>query len=288
MTILRFALFVLLASAAWPAAAQLSIEYPRAPVIEPAKTDRDKEAEEEAQKIVYSGDPLLLPPPCDPALLEAAYLQCSDGAPCEISAEILGAARAGDRLWAFGDFRTSSATVASLLVVSEDGGETWTPPLEPIPGAALEAVEIEDADHGFLAGQRETGGATRQPFFAAMRDGGLYWQTWDVTAGQEERGGVIADFRFDGPEHGYLILERLSTDDDPFELYETYNGARSWSVRQISAEMPRMPGARRLPSVPDWRVEKQDGLYLIIEKNQSEPTARFVEHVGSCPATTSD
>ena len=270
----------LAAAGAEPCAAQLEIN--RYPDLwnDRIKQQQEEEKEpEEAPPPSYSGDPVVLPAACEavPAGL------CTAARPCGVELELLGAAKLGERLTVFGDQRTATDTLVSVLLVSEDGGGTWVEAGRPIPGAVLDRAVFPDAEHGFIAGYAEEGGLPL-PFLLATSDGGARWEMRPISPGKEERYGSAVDLRFESAEHGYAVIERAAHDGDPFELYETFNGGRSWSIRQLSPDRPRIPGGRRLIQGADWRVDSADGILRVEKLTGAEWSlfARFARDLGQC------
>ena len=158
---------------------------------------------------------------------------------------------------------------------------------QPLPRSALESVRFVDAKHGWIAGQEHTLGFTQMPFLLATDDGGVSWSPWSIQPVDDDRSGAILEYRFDSPEHGYVVIERIAAESDPFELYETYNGGRAWSVREISSERPKIPGSlRRDPTVP-WQLQEEPGSGVYLLQRQSDDggwsdAARFAATLGSC------
>ena len=111
-----------------------------------------------------------------------------------------------------------------------------------------------------------------------------------VEAGGNPVQGLVVDFQADSPKHGFLILESLAATGDPFQLLETYNAGRSWSIRQISAEKPEVPGPRRTLAIEDWRLRADSaaGQYIVefnssFELSDWAEKVRFDYVIGTCP-----
>ena len=258
------------------------------PVIEVPQPVKQEEAEDKLPAhLVYEGDPVTPAPRCE-ELDDSFGAVCSEANPCEMLLEIVHVEQTTSGIVAVGGVHTTSDNASSILLLSEDGGETWFESAERIPRATFEKAVFVDADHGWAAGTSGETGAGRQTFFFVTADGGKRWRRFDVTAGGEQRSGLIVDFLFDNPKHGYLILEKPEL-DDRFELYETFNGARSWSTRGLTPERPRFPGRRRTIETPNWRVaeDPDEAAYLIQGRDDdSSPwttRARFAASLGACP-----
>ena len=258
------------------------------PVIEVPQPVKNGEAEDAGPKrAVYDGDPVTPAPRCE-ELDEPFTAFCSEGDPCEMLLEIVHVEETTSGIVAVGGVHTTSDNASSIMLLSEDGGDTWFESAARTPRATFEKALFVDADHGWAAGTSGESGAGRQTFFLVTSDGGKRWRRFEVTAGGEERSGLIVDFLFDTPKHGYLILEKPEL-DDRFELYETFNGARSWSTRGLTPDRPRFPGRRRSIEIPNWRVEEDSGeaVYVIEGRDdKSSPwttRARFAASLGTCP-----
>lgn len=265
------------AGAAAPCRAQLEIN--RYPDLWKLPTEEETKEPEPEPPPTYSGDPVRMPAACE-AAPESLY---TAGAPCEVEVELLGAGQIGERLLVFGDQRTDSETLVSVLLASDDGGGTWTPAAEPIAAAVLDRAVFPDAEHGFVAGFVEEGGLAL-PFLLATSDSGRRWERRPIAPGQEERYGSVIDMRFESDEHGYVVIERAAHDGDRFELYETFNAGRSWSIRSLSPDRPRIPGGRRLARGEDWRIAGEGGVLRIERLSGAEwvLTARFARDAGQC------
>ena len=275
-------LAAVLLAAAGPAAAQLVIGGP-APYPTPPKLEADEKKEAPPPPPTYSGDPIAVPVDCDAGRLHTVGLFCVAATPCEIFAEWTAAAKAGEALIVAGGFYGSAAPVESAVLRSEDGGATWMEAAERILGAALDEMSFVDANHGWIVGRQSVGGGWR-PFLLATTDGGASWARRAIDP-DEDNSGMVAELRFDSPEHGYAILERPAGADDPYELYETYNGGRSWSIRQIAAARPAIPGSRRRPLEAAARIGEGAKGATAVEVREGggwRVAARFSERAGVC------
>jgi len=263
-------------SVAWSAtaSAQLRLDPDVYPDVWNRPLEEDEEDKPPPPPPTYSGDPVRLPAACDGAV---------DASEQEL--EILGAVETETRTFVFGDYRTSNETLRSLLLVSEDAGASWMEAGEIVQAGALDAAAFVDADHGWIAGYSEEAPGRLRPFLLATTDGGATWRRWDVSPGSEERFGTVVDFRFDTAKHGYAVVERTAADADQFELYETFNAGRSWSIRLIVPEKPTIPGGRRILSTKTWSVELEDGAWSVTRGSpEAELIGRFASEVDACPA----
>jgi len=235
--------------------------------------EEDEEEKPPPPPPTYSGDPVQMP------------AVCSEGAdPSRQELEILGAVETETRIFVFGDYRTRGETLRSLLLMSEDDGESWMETGEAVEAGTLDAASFVDAESGWISGYQEEGPGRLRPFLLATDDGGSSWRRREVSPGSEERFGTIVDFRFDTAKHGYAVVERTAAGADQFELYETFNAGRSWSIRQIVPERPRIPGGRRIVTTKTWRAELEGDAWNVTREGTSDPLiGRFATAVGDCP-----
>lgn len=279
-----------------PLAAQLKIDQTappyeagsvyKLPGLEPAKKE---EAPEEPKRPVYESDPVVVQAGCEPETLLNAGLSCTAASPCDLEIELLLAEEIGERLLVAGSIRSSAATVESLLLVSSDGGATWAEAADRTSAGAFEVSQFLDDQVGFVGGQKGLDGAVSEPFLFITKNGGEEFDQRPIRAGEETEEGYILELQFDSADHGYLILEKPNAAVDPFTLYETYNGGRSWSIRQIVAERPPIPGARRRPRVvldSNLRLAERSGVIELERRDGAswERLAGFQVEIGACPA----
>src|SRR5215471_14889147 len=89
-------------------------------------------------------DTIRLPFECTPEDVELAGGNCTEQQPCPVLVELSAIESVGSRLFASGDFHTSGATLASLLLVSDDGGKSWTEAYPRQRGAAFDQIQFVD------------------------------------------------------------------------------------------------------------------------------------------------
>ncbi|MCB1020033.1 MAG: hypothetical protein KDC27_08895 [Acidobacteria bacterium] len=282
---MRMIAVIALTAGAWPSLAQLVIDRSKpAPYPMPPKIEAEEEEKKPKEPPKYSGETIEIPAECDPARLSALGLPCSAASPCEMSLELTAAGQAGEAVVVIGDLYSPSATIASVVLRSDDGGASWIEAHERITGAALDELHFSGDDHAWIVG-RETIGGGHRPFLLASEDGGKSWRLRPIDEDEDFRGAVL-QLRFDSPEHGFLILERPTDKGDPYELRESFNGGRSWSLRQITAERPALPGSRRRTPEPNVRVSEpsSDDLFLVEQREAGEwrTLGRFSAAAGVC------
>src|SRR3954467_13795215 len=75
--------------------------------------------------IENTGKPMVLPFQCTAEDTQWAGLQCSDEEPCPIYLELTAVESAGDRILVAGNVHSTSVTLFSVLLSSDDAGHTW-------------------------------------------------------------------------------------------------------------------------------------------------------------------
>lgn len=243
-------------------------------------------APEEPAKLFYTGDPLILPLQCRSDHLMQAGLVCNEDSPCDLFLELVDIGEAGEKVVVAGNVHTSAVTVSSVLLVSEDQGTSWREDAERMGAAGFELIQFIDKDHGWVAGQAWQIDTSSQPFLLATTNGGARWDRLWIWDEDTDRSGAILDFHFDTPQHGYLLIDRLISEGDPYELYESMNGGRSWHIRQVSHERVEIPRGPLRPAAPQWRLrtDQHAGAYEVerLVAGNWVRTARFASRAGSC------
>ncbi len=224
-----------------------------------------------------------IPFSCNAEDLAAAGMSCSDEYPCPVYLELSGVSSLGKKLALAGNLHGASATLYSVLLMSDDGGTTWKESTPRVSGAALDQVQLFDVLHGWTAGETQVPLA-RDPFFLISSDGGASWRQKPIT---EEGGvGAIQKFWFDTAGHGEVIIDAGRTaQGGRYELYETRTGADNWNVVSHTAQIPRL---RRAPAVEDvdYRIGTDSKSHAFtIEKRDGEKwnrIASFLIQVANC------
>lgn len=239
---------------------------------------------------IYQGPVISLSAVCDVDRLEYAGIRCSADRPCELFLELVSIASEGDWMILAGEVHTTEATYESVVLTSRDGGATWTESAERVPAGGIESISIVDAQTAFVAGQQGDTATGEIPFLLVTDDGGVSWETRMVETGGEKVEGLVVAFQADTTSHGYLTLEQLAATGDAYRLYETYNGGRSWSIRQISADQPQIPGPRLAIKTENWSVrpDSASGEFIVAQRSSSSSSGwadqgRFAGTVGACP-----
>ena len=101
---------------------------------------------------------------CTEEDMQSFGMSCSAEEPCPVYLELSGIESLGVKLFLSGNFHTDSTTLYSVLLVTEDAGKTWTEPHERIRAAALENIQFNDLEYGWVGGQ-SIQSIPRDPFF---------------------------------------------------------------------------------------------------------------------------
>lgn len=232
----------------------------------------------------FSGEPLKLPFTCAEEELQSVGLLCTEDEPCAIFLELNGIAIAGKKLFVAGNLHSTSATLSSILLASDDNGLTWKEPSPRLRGASLDQLEFYDLEHGWAAGEVQYP-LPRDPFFLISTDGGATWRKQQVT---EEGGpGSVQRFWFDTAQHGELIVDAgRSAPSGRYLAWESETGGESWSIRSTTAEAPKIKRAPAAFDNPDYRVRASaNGQAYQIEKRLGEKwdtVASFLIEVAGC------
>lgn len=211
-------------------------------------------------------------------------LVCDEDEPCPLLLEIAGVEAVGGRLFAAGNLHTGQATLWSLLLMSDDGGKTWTEPYARQRGVALDMVQFVDFENGWVSGHL-AGALARDPFLLRTSDGGKTWRRSPLY--RDSAAAFIEQFWFETKDQGTMIVNRRGSATGRYQRLETRDGGATWMLREtgedpIEGKRPR--GAVSLN--PDWRVraEPKPGTLRIErrEEKQWRTVAVFPLTVGHC------
>ena len=204
---------------------------------------------------------------CTLEAIQKLDLPCSPDEPCALYLELTDVESVGDRIIVAGNVHTPSATLESVLLVSDDLGKTWTEGHVRIPGAALSSVQFLDFERGWISGHVLHPDA-RDPFLLISSDGGKTWRRKPVYS--EPKTGAIEQFRFDSRTSGLMLVDRGRAGENGlrYELWESFTGGESWNIRQVDAKPIAFPGGDRKAVKPlriqadaaskAFRIEKLD------------------------------
>ena len=258
-----------------------------AALLLPAVAGR-QQSEAPAQPLLeYAGEPLRFPFECSNDDIASFAMVCSAAAPCPVYLELSSVEPAGGKLFLVGNLHSHAATMYSVLLVSEDGGLSWSEPYERLRAAALDRVFFFDANSGWVSGH-VLDPRPRDPFFLLTTDGGKNWRRRPVFS--DGAMGLIERFWFDSEQTGGLLIDRLHPNEAGarYERYETMTGAESWMIREVSAAPIRIRNVLVSSSDPNldwhltpdresdaWRIEHSDG-------GQWSTVCEFRIEVGHC------
>jgi len=260
---------------------------PDQPRSEPAlaKSEPVPPVNEPPQPVLRNtGKPMLLPFACTEDDMQWAGMSCSEEEPCPVYLEISDLDTVGNRIVVLGNIHSEATTLYSVLLSSDDAGETWHEPYERMRGIALDHLQFIDFQNGWISGATRVP-VSRDPFLLITSDGGRSWRLRAVNGEGGE--GTILQFWFQTPKTGAMVIDRMeSTDSSRYELYETPNGGETWMIRRTS-EQPisvRPPASEHAES--GWRIRADArSKAFAIEKKEAErwnTEASFLVHIGNC------
>ena len=222
---------------------------------------------------------------CSNTDLKSFADSCTSDAPCPVYLHLSAVEAVDSKLIVTGYLYCETATLYSILLLSEDRGQSWSEPHDRIQGAELELVHFHDFETGWIAGHI-AGSPPRDPFFLLTTDGGKYWRHRDVNRGASI--GIINRFWFDDENNGGLIIDRVQTDDAArkYERYETMTGGESWDIREVSPKLIPLRNVIPVSQHTDWRlIEDKDTLTWFVEHRQPDnwvTVATFPIEIGQC------
>jgi len=213
-----------------------------------------------------AGKPIVLTHACAEPEMNDFGLACSEDEPCPILIELSAIEAVGRKLFVTGNFHTDKATLASLLLATDDEGETWTEPYARQRAALLDLIQFVDFEIGWISGH-STGSLPRDPFLLKTSDGGKTWIRYGVY--DENAIGVVDSFWFDSRTHGLLVFDRTVRGEDGtrYRLLESQGGGTTWMLREISPKPISSPRPKRESdlriraeaSSKSYRIERRAG-----------------------------
>jgi hypothetical protein len=201
---------------------------------------------------------------CSAELIQSLSLPCSPDEPCPLFLELAAAELVGTRLIVTGNIHTGSATLESVLLISDDGGGTWTEAHPRIPSVVLDQIQFIDFETGWTNGHL-LAGVPRDPFFLLTTDGGKTWRKRPIYG--EARTGTVDQFWFESRTAGTLALDRVRAAENGlrYEIWESLTGGESWNVRQVDSNPLTIRRPAREPLIrirtegTTHRLERRDG-----------------------------
>jgi Uncharacterized protein related to plant photosystem II stability/assembly factor len=203
----------------------------------------------------FTGKPLRIDSRCKPEEVRSLGLSCSLQEPCAVFIELSDVEAVGSKLFVSGNLHTSTQTLESILLASEDSGGTWTEPLDRIAGAGLDTIQFIDFETGWISGHILQA-LPRDPFLLITNDGGRTWRRRPIFG--ETRVSSISQFRFDSKTSGSMVIDKMQAGDNGMrhELYESLTGGDSWMLRQVDSR-PLALKQPKNPAAADWRLQPE-------------------------------
>jgi hypothetical protein len=196
----------------------------------------------------YAGKAIAIEAKCGDAEISENGLSCTEDEPCPVYLELAASESAGSKLFVSGNLHAGTATLWSILLSSEDNGQSWTEPFSRVRGVALDQIQFPDFATGFVAGHT-AGALAKDPFFLRTTDGGKNWTRLPLF--EDGAVGLIEQFNFESATRGAVSVDRGRPGVGRYTTLATESGGASWAVRQSTAV--RVPGASR-ESMPLVRV----------------------------------
>ena len=219
---------------------------------------------------------------CTEEDVDAFGLTCTMEQPCPVYVEIASVDGTGNRIVATGNLHTSDRTLYSVVMMSEDGGLTWSEPHARLRSAALEQIEFLDLQTGWISGV-SIDPLPRNPFFLLTTDGGKIWRQKLVF--DDARVGTVAQFHFTSKSTGQFVLDASRGKTIRQELYESHTGGESWEAKQTSNSALRLANPRP-PRSLNWRARADAATQTYrLERGAGsvwEPIADVAIHVTDC------
>jgi hypothetical protein len=216
-----------------------------------AQVEKPAEQPAEIPPLQNTGKPLIVDYRCGEEDIRLAGLSCTIEDPCPVFLELASVEAVGNRIFAAGNIHSSTTTLYSVLLASDDAGKTWREPHERIRLAGLDRIQFIDFETGWVSGEVQHP-LPRDPFLLATIDGGKTWQAHPIFA--EPQFGSIVDFWFRSRNNGNLVIDRERTGESGrSELYETPNAGETWMLRQTSDRLIELMRASPEANA-DWRL----------------------------------
>jgi hypothetical protein len=231
-----------------------------------------------------NGNPMRVAYSCPEDDLQWAGLSCAADETCAIYLELNSVAATGRKIFAAGDLHSSSATLRSILLMSEDVGATWKEPAPRTRGSALDELQFHNAQIGWAAGETQYPLA-RDPFFLLTTDGGSSWRRQSV--GEDDTPGLLQRFWFDSDRHGEAIVDAgKAAAAGRYLTWESQTGGESWTLTGKSNKLPGLLHAPLPDDSSEWRLApSKDAKAFQIERRTDgrwTTVASFLIEVANC------
>lgn len=248
-------------------------------------------AQEEAPKAparkTYPGTEVKLDATCSAQQIDDLDLRCTRTHPCPIYLELSSAGSNGTRYFVAGNLHTEEATLASILLASEDSGKTWYEAAPRIVGAGLDRIQFH-VDRGWVSGQILAPPPASDPFLLFTDDAGQNWRRIRIRG--QAKPGLVDAFAFRNATNGLLLIDNVRTPEEGFryELFESTNGGQTWNVKQYSNQLPADRPAAASDRTLLLRENAGKGSYELIDQYSNRPISQFAVKSGLCQPPLSE
>ena len=261
-----------------PAAAAWGQEQPPAATASPSAPP----ALPVAPVLENHGKPMVVPFQCTDDDIQWAGMTCSPDDPCPIYLELTTLEARGDRIITAGNLHSAAVTLYTAVLVSDDGGRTWTLAHKGIRGAGLDYVEFLDSDTAWISGLTLVP-LPQDPFLLLTTDGGKTWRQRPVS--NEYHPGGIQQFFFSNRTDGALIVDRGPAETgDRYERFQSADGGETWTIQEENTK-PLKLKETEIPQT-DWRLRVDSGTqsYRVEHREGARwvDVAAFAVKVGGC------
>src|ERR1039458_4735831 len=229
------------------------------------------------------GKPMVTPFRCTEEDIRSAGLTCSEQDPCPVYLELAAVESSAIRIFAAGNIHAATATLYTVLLGSEDNGQTWREVHERVRGAGLDHMQFADVETGWASGL-SFAPLPQDPFLLMTTDGGRTWRSHEIF--NEPRFGSIQQFYFEDRKSGSPVVDHgRGCRGDRYDLFETNDGGETWNIRETSVKSIRI---KRAPAAPDadWRVRADSATQSFhLEHRQGQKwtsLAAFAVNLGVC------
>lgn len=230
-----------------------------------------------------TGKPMVVEYHCTDEDIQNAGMSCSADDPCPVYLELAAVEAVGNRIFLAGNIHSSSTTLYSVLLASDDSGKSWREPYERIRSAGLDHIQFVDFENGWISGGILSP-LPRDPFMLVTTDAGKSWRNRPIFS--ETRFGAIQQFWFSSRTNGALLVDRgESGDSGRYELYETPDSGETWMLRAVNERLVPIRQARDRGNT-DWRIRADGAIKAFrVEHHAGErwhSIAAFAVSIGQC------
>ena len=216
-----------------------------------AQVETPAEHATESLPLQNAGKPMMVDYHCTEEDIRLAGLSCTIDDPCPVFLELASVEAVGNRIFLAGNIHTSTTTLASVLLASDDAGKTWREPYERMRLVGLDRIQFLDFENGWVGGEVQHP-LPRDPFLLVTTDGGKTWVARPIFA--EPQFGSVLQFSFSSRTNGSLVIDRGRTGEyGRYELYETPNAGETWMLRQTNERPIEIKRASSAANA-DWRL----------------------------------